>query len=73
MNYDNMTVEQLLAESQRITEERAALRQEQLQVQAALDKKLAAHRAADLVATMSDSEKAALALRPQGLFGKAES
>ena len=69
MKYDNMTIEQLLAESQRITEERAALRNEQLQVQAALDKKLAAQRAADLVATMSDAEKAALAQAVSGAGG----
>jgi hypothetical protein len=69
MNYDSMTIEQLLAESQRITEERAALRQEQLQVQAALDKKLATQRAAELVATMSDADKAALAQAINGAGG----
>ena len=60
-NYDNMTIEQLTAELQRITEQRAALRQEQRQVHAALDRKQAAQHAADLVATMSDADKAALA------------
>ena len=69
MKYENMTIEQLLAESQRITEERAALRNEQLQVQVALDKQLAAQRAADLVATMSDAEKAALAQAVSGAGG----
>lgn len=68
-NYDNMTIEQLLAESQRITEQRAALRNEQLLVQALLDKKQAAQRAADLVATMSDADKAALAQVINGAGG----
>lgn len=68
-NYDNMTIEQLLAESQRITEQRAALRNEQLLVQALLDKKQAAQRAADLVATMSDADKAALAQAIAGAGG----
>lgn len=68
-NYDNMTIEQLLAESQRITEQRAALRNEQLLVQAWLDKKQAAQRAADLVATMSDADKAALAQAINGAGG----
>lgn len=60
MMYEHMTIEQLLAESQRITEARASLRESQLFVQAALDRKQAAQRAADLVAGMSDADKAAL-------------
>ena len=69
MNYETMTVDQLEAEMQRLTEERAKLRAEALKVQAALDKKLAAQRAAGLVATMSDADKAALAQAVSGAGG----
>jgi hypothetical protein len=64
-----MTIEQLTAELQRITEARAALRDEQLTVHAALDRKQAAQRAADLVAGMSDTDKAALAQAINGAGG----
>ena len=69
MMYEHMTIEQLLAESQRITEARASLRESQLFVQAALDRKQAAQRAADLVAGMSDTDKAALTQAINGAGG----
>lgn len=68
-NYDNMTIGQLLTELQCITEQRAALRDEQLQVHATLDRKQAAQRAADLVAGMSDTDKAALTQAINGAGG----
>lgn len=69
MKYDSMTLAQLEARMQQLTEERAALREEALQLQAALDKKQATQRAADLVATMSDADKAALAQAISGAGG----
>ena len=59
-SYYSMTIEELTAALQRITEERARWRAEALEVQAWLDKKQAAQRATDLVAGMSDADKAAL-------------
>lgn len=68
-SYYSMTIEELTAALQRITEERARWRAEALEVQAWLDKKQAAQRAADLVATMSDADKAALAQAITGAGG----
>lgn len=68
-SYYSMTIEELTAALQRITEERAHWRAEALEVQAWLDKKLAAQRAADLVATMGDADKAALAQAINGAGG----
>ena len=68
-SYYSMTVAELTAALQRITEERARWRAEALEVQAALDKKQATQRAADLVATMSDADKAALAQAINGAGG----
>lgn len=69
MNYENMTIEQLEAEMQRITEERARLRAEALKVQAVLDRQYAAMRAAILLESMSDADKAALAQAVTGAGG----
>ena len=69
MNYETMTVDQLEAKLQSITEERAKLRTEALQVQAVLDQKYAAMRAAILLESMSDAEKAALAQAISGAGG----
>ena len=69
MNYDTMTVDQLEAEMQRLTEERAKLREQALKVQASLDQKYAAMRAAILLESMSDAEKAALAQAVSGAGG----
>lgn len=69
MNYETMTVDQLEAEMQRITAERAKLRAEALQVQAALDKQYVAMRAAILLEGMSDADKAALAQAINGAGG----
>lgn len=69
MNYETMTVDQLEAELQRLTAERAKLRGEALKVQAVLDQKYAAMRAAILLESMSDAEKAALAQAVSGAGG----
>lgn len=69
MNYETMTVDQLEAEMKRLTEERARLRAEALKVQAVLDRQYAAMRAAILLESMSDADKAALAQAVTGAGG----
>lgn len=69
MNYDNMTVDELEATLQRLTKARAELREDALKVQAALDKQYAAMRAAILLESMSDADKAALAQAVSGAGG----
>lgn len=61
MNYEQMTVEQLTAELQRLNEQRAALREQAIAVHAVLDRKQAVETARRKLAEMSDVEKAALA------------
>ena len=61
MNYEQMSVEQLTAELQRINEERAALKAVAGAVHAVLDRKQAVETARRKLAAMSDVEKAALA------------
>lgn len=61
MNYEQMTVEQLTAELQRLNEQRAALREQAMGVHAVLDRKQAVETARRKLAEMSDVEKAALA------------
>jgi len=61
MNYEQMTVEQLEAELQRISGERAALKEKAVAVHAVLDRRNAEAAARRKLAEMSDVEKAALA------------
>lgn len=61
MNFEQMTVEQLTAELQRLNEQRAALREQAMAAHAVLDRKQAVATARRKLAEMSDVEKAALA------------
>ncbi len=61
MNYEQMSVEQLEAELQRISGERAELKAQALSAHAVLDRRNAEAAARRRLATMSDVEKAALA------------
>ena len=61
MNYEQMTVEQLEAELQRISGERAALKEQAVAAHTVLDRRQAVEAARRKLAEMSDVEKAALA------------
>jgi len=61
MSYEAMTVEQLEAELQRISEERAALKTRAVAAHAVLDRRNGEAAARRRLATMSDVERAALA------------
>ncbi len=60
-NYDSMSLEELEAENIRLSNERAAIKQQQLELTAAIDRKIAERDAGLKLAAMSPAEKAAIA------------
>lgn len=60
MNYDSMSLEELETENIRLSNERNAIKQQQLELTAAIDRKIAERDAALKLAAMSPAERAAL-------------
>ncbi len=62
MNYENMTIEELEARNRELNAQRDAIREEQLKIKAVLDRKIALRSAQQKLASLSETERAALSL-----------
>ena len=60
MNYDSMSLEELEAENIRLSNERNAIKQQQMELTAVIDRKIAERDAALKLSAMSPAERAAL-------------
>lgn len=60
MNYEKLSLEELEAENIRLSSERAAIKQQQSELTAVIDRKIAARDAALKLAAMSPAEQTAL-------------
>lgn len=69
MNYEDMSLEQLEKENQKLMAQKDAIRENQKVITALMDEKSSMAEAQRKVATMSNAEKAALVqvLQPQGI------